>query len=146
MRSIQQATNGKDLNMAATDINALGLTAKASYSFTFDLSESQRSNAFFIPPGVASFSVEVDWTSTGTPTGAFTLEVSNNEAATSGKAMTVTADTDFVAQQPGHASDTGSFFLDNVKCSARRVWLVYTAASGGTGAVATVRFNFRVQA
>ena len=133
--------------MAASDRNALGLTAKESdFALTFDLSTAGSVRKwFFLPPSCGFVSVDGSWTSTGTPVGVFSFEVSNSSAAESGTPIAASSDADFVAQQPGHASDTGSFFADNIMCSARRFCVAYTRTSGGTGATATVTVSFKTR-
>lgn len=116
-------------------------------TITVDMSSSWRSPAFDLNAngGVSSFSIEAAWPSTGTPVGAYTLETSNNPEATTGHPMDITAEAAFVAQQPGGASDTGSFMYRDVPASTAVAWVVYTKASGGTGCVGTVRINFKAK-
>ena len=133
--------------MAATDRNALGITVKeGDYSLTFNLAtEGTVRHWFFLPPRVDNFSVDASWTDDGDPIGAFTVEVSNTNAAPSGTPIAATATPAFVAEQPGHASDTGSFFLDCVPCAAKRMCVAYTRTSGGPGDTATVNVSFKVR-
>lgn len=133
--------------MAANDRNALGISVKENdFSLTFDLStEGTVRKWFFLPPRVDSFSVDATWEDDGGPEGVFTVEVSNTNDATTGTPIAATATTAFVAEQPGHASDTGSFFLDCVPCAAKRMCVAYTRTSGGTGDAATVRVSFKVR-
>lgn len=128
--------------MAASDKNSLGLTLKA-YEETISLAASTRVGPFYLYPRVSSMCVDVAWTSTGTPVGAFTVEVTNDDSAESGRAITATSTTSFVAQQPGGTNDVGWFVVDNIATSASRAWIVYTKSSGGTGATAKVTVNFK---
>lgn len=102
-----------------------------------DLSASTRSNWVPIPRGAKRLAIDFGWTATGTPVGVFSVEVTNNPGAASGftlgaegAAYTVTFGT-----QP--AGTTAGMILDNLTTACDYIALVYTATSGGTGAVVT---------
>ena len=101
-----------------------------------DMSTSFRGAWIYLGPGAKHISLEVSWTGTGSPIGAFTLEVANDSLDASGAVLPATSAAAFVAQQP--AGSAGSVFLDNIPTAALYVAPVYTRSSAGTGAVATI--------
>jgi hypothetical protein len=108
--------------------------------FGGDMSANRRAGPYFI--GDASkFSADFSWpgTSTGVvaPTGAFTIEATNNPRAASGTVLPITTAASFVADKP--AGSAGSAFLNNVENSSSCLFFVYTATSGGTGATPVCR-------
>jgi hypothetical protein len=133
--------------MAARTADKLLIVQTAqSTPLTFNLATAGTTRQWFlVADSIAEFSVEASWPSTGTPVGAFTVEVTNDVEATSGTPIAATATASFVAQQPGGESDAGSFFLDNVPTCARFFCVAYTRVSGSAGATATVRVSGKVR-
>lgn len=125
---------------ARTADKYLIVQTEKSTPLTFNLATVGTTRQWFlVADSIAELSVEASWPSTGTPVGVFTVEVTNDIEATIGTPIASTATAAFIAEQPGHASDVGSFFLDNVPTCARFLCVAYTRTSGSTGATATVR-------
>lgn len=105
-----------------------------------DMSASRRSSGFFIG-NASSIMFEASWPATGSPVGAFALEVFAVQTATSGKAHDEFELAEVVAGQP--AGTAGSLTVDGIETSAIYVCVSYTATSGGTGATPTVTLNLK---
>jgi hypothetical protein len=85
--------------------------------------------------GASRGSLAIGCTATGAPVGAVTLQVCGDSAATVGATYCIDGVTPTTFFAPNGAA--ASTFVDGIETNADNVRVVYTPASGGTGAVFT---------
>lgn len=85
--------------------------------------------------------IDATWVNAHAAIGVFTFEKGNDPAAAGGVTIAESTAAAFVAQQPGHASDAGGFFIDGLTTSASQLWVRYTRTSGGAGDNASFVIN-----
>jgi len=100
-----------------------------------DMSTSWQSVPIWIAKLQKPLSLEVSWPATGSPVGVFSLVAMNNPNDASGAPLPAFALSGWTAVQPNGSA--GNAFVDNIPTAASYVALVYTASSGGVGAVPT---------